>query len=391
MSLLLSLAVGGIALASLLLYHLPPYYEALFGGVVIMASGYVLSVAVEAAQKDVSRSFATIVLALLAVLPEYAVDFYLAYMGGSNPQYVHYATANMTGANRMLLGLFWPIVGFVGVYLARGRKTVRGRAVLLDRSFMLEIFFLIVATLYSFKLPLTGRIDPFDSLILILLFLLYASIASRSHLREEEFEGITLTIVSLRPAIRRVVVVLLFAVAGLYILLSVERFTEGLIRTGEMLGINEFLLIQWVAPVASELPELVVAVLLAMKGRTTTAIGALVSSKVNQWTLLVGTLPVAYSLGRGGLAAMPLDPVQREEIFLTAAQSLFGSILIADLKLSRSDALMLLVLFWMQWIFPSPHARMILGWTYMLLAILFVLRDRSRMITLIRYGKNLFS
>ena len=374
-----------------MLYHLPPYYEALLGGLAIMAAGYALSVAVEAAQKDVSRSFATIILALLAVLPEYAVDFYLAYTGGSNPHYVHYATANMTGANRMLLGLFWPVVGFVGVYLARGRKTVRGKAILLDRSFMLEIFFLLLATLYSFKLPLAGRIDLLDSLILVFLFLIYAQVASRSHLREEEFEGITRTIVSFRPAVRRLVVVLLFAMAGLYILSSVERFTEGLIKTGEMLGINEFLLIQWVAPVASELPELVVSVLLAMKGKTTTAIGALVSSKVNQWTLLVGTLPVAYSLGKGSLAAMPLDPVQREEIFLTAAQSLFGSILIADLKLSRSDALLLLALFWMQWIFPSPNVRVVLGWVYIALSVIFVLRDKGRMITLMRYGKNLFS
>ena len=374
-----------------MLYHLPPYYEALLGGLAIMTAGYALSVAVEAAQKDISRSFATIILALLAVLPEYAVDFYLAYTGGSNPHYVHYATANMTGANRMLLGLFWPIVGFVGVYLARGRKTVRGKAILLDRSFMLEIFFLLLATLYSFKLPLAGRIDLLDSLVLVLLFLSYAQVASRSHLREEEFEGITRTIVSFRPTVRRLVVVLLFAMAGLYILSSVERFTEGLIKTGEMLGINEFLLIQWVAPVASELPELVVSVLLAMKGKTTTAIGALVSSKVNQWTLLVGTLPVAYSLGKGSLAAMPLDPVQREEIFLTAAQSLFGSILIADLKLSRSDALLLLALFWMQWIFPSPNVRVVLGWVYIALSVIFVLRDKGRMITLMRYGKNLFS
>jgi len=391
MPLLVSLIVGGVSVAGLLLYHLPPYYEALLGGLAIMSSGYVLSVAVESAQKDVSRSLATIVLALLAVLPEYAVDFYLAYVGGSKPHYVHYATANMTGANRMLLGLFWPIVGFVGVYLAKGRKTVRGRAVLLDRSFMLEVFFLLVATLYSFKLPLTGRIDLLDSLVLVFLFFLYARIASQSHLREEEFEGVTRTIVSLSPAVRRVVVVLLFAVAGLYILSSVERFTEGLIKTGEMLGIDEFLLIQWVAPVSSELPELVVSVLLAMKGRTTTAIGALVSSKVNQWTLLIGTLPVAYSLGKGGPAAMPLDPVQREEIFLTAAQSLFGGILIADLKLTRSDALMLLFFFWMQWLFPSPHVRIVLGWTYVLLSIMLVLRDKGRMITLIRYGKNLLS
>jgi hypothetical protein len=37
------------------------------------------------------------------VLPEYAVDFYYAYAAGQDPSsnYVHYAAANMTGANRL--------------------------------------------------------------------------------------------------------------------------------------------------------------------------------------------------------------------------------------------------------------------------------------------------
>ena len=37
--------------------------------------------------------------------PEYAVDLYFAYRAGSNPDYVQYAAANMTGSNRLLLGL----------------------------------------------------------------------------------------------------------------------------------------------------------------------------------------------------------------------------------------------------------------------------------------------
>ena len=60
---------------------------------------------------------------------------------------------------------------------------------------------------------------------------------------------------------------------------------------GEALGIDEFLLVQWLAPLASEAPELLVAGLYAWRLNTNAALGTLVSSKVNQWTLLVGTLP----------------------------------------------------------------------------------------------------
>ncbi len=389
MALLISLLFGVLSVVILNVAHLQPYWEAILGAVAIMSAGYVLSVAVEAAQKDMARAFAVIILALLAVLPEYAVDIYLAFRGATEPHYVHYATANMTGANRLLLGLFWPIVGVIGIYLSRDRRVVKGKAIILGAPFRLEVFFLFIATLYSFKLPLFGRISVFDSLILISVFLLYVRVAASSGVHEEEFEGVVERITELEKGFRISVVLLLFAFAGLTIFLSVERFAEGLISTGKLLGINEFLLIQWIAPLASELPELVVASILAYRGKATTAIGALISSKVNQWTLLIGALPLAYSAGAGTLKAMPLDALQREEIFLTAAQSLFGVVAIADLKLNRLDLTLLFVLFWIQWLIPLPQVRMLVGVVYIVLAITLVVLDRSRLMGLIRYAKNL--
>jgi cation:H+ antiporter len=61
-------------------------------------------------------------------------------------------------------------------------------------------------------------------------------------------------------------------------------------------------LIQWVAPLASESPEFLIAILFALRGRGSVGIGALISSKVNQWTLLIGTPPLAFMfIGRLGL------------------------------------------------------------------------------------------
>jgi hypothetical protein len=54
----------------------------------------------ELAQLDMPQALALAFLALVAVLPEYAVDMYFAWMAGKDPQYTAYATANMTGANR---------------------------------------------------------------------------------------------------------------------------------------------------------------------------------------------------------------------------------------------------------------------------------------------------
>ena len=48
------------------------------------------------------------------------------------------------------------------------------------------------------------------------------------------------------------------------ILANAEPFCEGLVGTGKVFGINEFLLVQWLAPIASEAPEFVVALMFAL-------------------------------------------------------------------------------------------------------------------------------
>src|SRR5690606_40770662 len=75
---------------------------------------------------------------------------------------------------------------------------------------------------------------------------------------------------------------------------STARFGDALVGAGASLGVDEFLLVQWLAPVVIEAPLLVAAVMLAWRLRDADAIGTLLSSKVNQWTLLIALLPLAY-------------------------------------------------------------------------------------------------
>jgi cation:H+ antiporter len=386
--LLFSLILGALSAFFLKLIQ-DPILTSIFGGLAIMSSGYILSVAVESAQKDVSRSLATIVLALLAVLPEYAVDIYLAYKGAQDPAYIQYASANMTGANRLLLGTFWPIVVFFAVFLSKG-KDVIGRSVIFKPTLRLEIFFLFIVTLYSFKIPIMGGISILDSIVLISIFLLYAYVSAKSPEREEEFEGVAEVIVKLRKSVRIPIVIFLFAFAGFVIFLSVKPFVHGLIETGKMLGISEFFLIQWVAPFASEMPELVAAIMLALKGKSSVALGALISSKVNQWSLLVGMLPLAYSFGLLRFSDMPLDMIQREEIFLTAAQSLFGTIIIADLKLSVWEGLWLFSMFFAQFLIPIPEIRFALAILYLIFSLILLVLHRAGLWQIVKFARNIF-
>ena len=331
-----------------------PPEQAFAAGAGILGAAFLLSWASEAAQLDIPQALALLFLALVAVLPEYAVDVYFAWRAGTDPAYTAFATANMTGGNRLLLGVGWA-VPVLAVWLRTGR-----REIVLPRDQAVEVNYLALATLYSFVIPVKGTLSIVDTAVLLAIFLGYARAASRAHHTEPDLEGPAAALAALPPAGRRGAVMALFAVAAATIFTAAEPFAEGLIATGRHFGIEEFLLVQWLAPLASEAPEFVVAVLVALKGAAAAGIGTMVSSKVNQWTLLVGALPAAYALSHGSLHPMILDARQREEIFLTSAQSVFGLCVIANFRFAVGEALALLVLFAAQLVFTSPAAR----WLY---------------------------
>src|SRR5262249_53003135 len=141
---------------------------------------------------------------------------------------------------------------------------------------------------------------------------------------EPDLVGPAQLIGTLATTRRRMTVAALFLFSAATIFACAEPFAESLVHLGEQHGISTFLLVQWVAPLASEAPEIVVAALFAWRLNTSAGFGTLLSSKVNQWTLLVGSLPIVFSISAGHLHGLPLDSLQREELFLTAAQSAFA-------------------------------------------------------------------
>jgi cation:H+ antiporter len=104
-------------------------------------------------------------------------------------------------------------------------------------------------------------------------------------------------------------------------------------------------MIQWIAPLASESPELIVVAVLVNKARSTAGFNALISSKLNQWTLLIGTLAVVYSIALGTVGTLPFDEKQVAEIWITAGQSLFAIALLIDFRISLREAFALFGLF----------------------------------------------
>ena len=350
-----------------------PEWQALSAGLAIFGAAFLLSWTAEIAQLDIPQTLALALLALIAVLPEYAVDMYFAWMAGKDPQYTAYATANMTGANRLLIGVGWAAVVFT--YWFKTRK----KSFTLEPAHKIEIFYLSLATLYSFFIPFKKQLDLFDALVLITIFAFYMRAASRATHVEPELEGPSEMIAHWGVQPRRVATILLFFLSGYTIFISAEPFAEGLLATGRTFGIEEFILVQWLAPLASESPEFIVAILFALRANPEASIGTLISSKVNQWTLLIGMLPLVYMLSAGQIMPMHMDNRQDEEILLTAAQSLFAVAVLANLSLSLMEAALLFILFSTQLLIPDPTFRYFYSFLYIIFTVgLFVFSRDSR-------------
>jgi cation:H+ antiporter len=386
-------------------HHGAPAFVALLSGAAILGAAFLLSWAAEAFQLDVSQALALALLSLIAVLPEYAVDVVFAWRAASDPTQAPYAVANMTGANRLLIGIGWSSVVLMAWWrtrrawrhrragtadradaatLADTDVAPRSGTVTLEPNQALELAALGLATLYSFIIPLKGGIGILDAVVLFSLFAVYAWATARTPAEEPHLVGPAAAVGSLAPGARRLATFGLFAYAAVAILLSAEPFAEGLVQSGTSLGIDEFLLVQWLAPLASETPEFLVALLFAWRGLAGAGLRTLVASKVNQWTLLVGTLGVAYSLALGTPADLPLDERQTEELLLTSAQSLFALALIANFDLSVREALLLMGTFLVQAFFPSVEVRLAMAGLYFVAGVGLIVLSRERRQAVIR-------
>jgi cation:H+ antiporter len=353
-----------------------PLRAAIFG-VAVLGAALLLSWATEAAEHEISRALAMAALALVAILPEYAVDIYFTWTSAVHPAYREFALANMTGANRLLVGVGWPLV--VLVHAGRRRRGIR-----IERPQRTEAAFLAAATVYAAVIPLKGSLTLVDSLVLLVIFALYVRSSAGDESDETALFGPAALIGGMGRWPRRTTILAIFAFAAAVVLVSAEPFADSLVATGRSLGWNEFLLVQWIAPLASEAPELVIALVWTLRWRPHAGFSALLSSKVNQWTLLVGSIPVAYSLRLGRMAVFPLEGRQVDEMWLTMAQSLLAVVLLLDDDLGIRESVLLLGLYAAQ-VF-LPEIRMTESVVYAVLAVGILLVRRREAWPFLRSG-----
>src|SRR3954447_11304735 len=200
----------------------------------IVGSAFLLSWAAEVAQLDISAGLAIAVLAFIAVLPEYAVDVVFAKDGGHAVKEFGSACqsaadaaegansacslslANMTGSNRLLIGIGWSMVVLVAWRRARrigaraGVPKAVSNTVKLERSHSVEVAFLAIATLYCLTLPLRRTVTLIDAAVLIGIFAVYTVRISRAPAEEPHLVGPAHYIGGFSVAGRRATVIAMF-------------------------------------------------------------------------------------------------------------------------------------------------------------------------------------
>src|SRR5664280_786549 len=106
----------------------------------------------------------------------------------------------------------------------------------------------------------------------------------------------------------------IFLVGGAILAVSAHAFVESMLELAISAGVSQFVFVQWVAPFLSEFPEKLSAFNWARQiTKAPMAVMNLVSSTINQWSILSALIPVIYSISKGTPSAIVFDAHQRDE------------------------------------------------------------------------------
>ena len=336
----------------------------------MLFSAFLVAWGAEAAQFLISQGLALAILAWLQTLPEFAVEAVIAWQAGEDPVSCfvaepppgcrsHLAIANYTGAIRLLIGLGWPMIYGVAAFFKRRQGGKLGH-IQLDDEHCVEVLATVPPVLYFFWVWYKGSLDLIDAAVLLAMYIGYLGILWRFPPQQEESLADAPAVARwayTRPGLGRYAAISgLFIVGGSLIYFTAHPFLESMLAVAISLGVSEFVFVQWVAPFLSEFPEKVSAFHWASRiTKAPMGLMNMLSSNVNQWTVLAAMIPIVFSISRGEPAALPFDGIQREEILLTVMQSVVAVLLLINMRFEWWNAALLFTLWLVQ--FLNAHWR----------------------------------
>ncbi len=336
----------------------------------IILAAMLIAWAAECGQFYISQGLALAVLAWLQTLPEFAVEAAIAMEASKNPEQMHLITANFTGSLRLFVGFGWPMVYFVSLFFSHEPAYVKGRGfrrIVMDDENSFTVMGLVPALAAFLVIYFKGTLTMLDGVALIAIYGVYLWLLSQ--LPPQEAEGVEdlgrvpKWVMQRSKAQSLAWLFAMFLAGGLVLWFVAHPFLDSMLAVAVTFGISQFVFVQWVAPFLSEFPEKLSAFHWARKvTKAPMALTNFVSSSVNQWTVLVATVPFIYSYGMGHPAHITFDDHQKVEILLTIVQSYLGFVFLASMDFSLKEAAGLFVLWLIQLLIPSVREEII--WVY---------------------------
>jgi cation:H+ antiporter len=334
----------------------------------ILLSAFLVAWAAEAAQFMISQGLALAILAWLQTLPEFAVEAVIAWEAGKDATKTHLAIANFTGAIRLLVGLGWPMIYFVAAFSAmRTRKRRVWTEIVLDDEHAIEVVAMTPPVIYFLWIWYKGSLSLVDAAILTFFYLAYLALLLRVPPKNEEtldeVGRVPRAVLRLKERMRWAAIISLFAAGGTLLYFTAHPFLNSMLALATAFGVSQFVFVQWVAPFLSEFPEKVSAFYWARKiSSAPMALMNMVSSNINQWTVLAAMIPIVYSLSIGHPAALPFDGDQRHEILITVLQSMLAMLILSNMRFAFWEAALLFVLWFAQFLVPGLRDE--ISWIY---------------------------
>ena len=325
----------------------------------IILAAILIAWAAECGQFYISQGLALAVLAWVQTLPEFAVEAVIALDAAKDPAKMHLVTANFTGSLRLFVGLGWPLVYFTAVFF--GRKKQSGLwTIRMEDEHSIGVLSLLPALVYFLFIYWKGTLTVWDGLVLAVIYTAYLYLLSVMPPQDQEgiedLGRIPRYVMKLKSPGNYAGIFAFFAVGALILWLVAHPFLNSMLAVAASAGISQFVFVQWIAPFLSEFPEKLSAFHWARKvSKAPMALANFVSSSINQWTILVATVPFIYSFGVHRIAPIVFDDVQKTEILLTIVQSYLGFLFLASMDFTWWEASALFALWLVQ--FFSPGVR----------------------------------
>ena len=332
----------------------------------IVLAALLIAWAAECGQFYISQGLALAVLAWVQTLPEFAVEAVIALEAAKDPAKMHLVTANFTGSLRLFVGLGWPLVYFLAMF--SGKKfPQKGKpfwSIEMEDQHSISVLAILPAIFYFIIIYFKSSLNILDALVLAAIYFIYLYLLSRLPSQDqegvEELDFIPRHVMKLKKPLNIVGIFIFFIAGALLLWFTAHPFLNSMLAAALTFGISQFVFVQWIAPFLSEFPEQLSAFRWAWSvKKAPMALSNFVSSSINQWTILVATVPFIYSFGVGHVAPIVFDEHQKVEILLTIVQSYLGFLFLASMDFSLIEACGLFGLWLFQFFVPSVREEII--------------------------------